>query len=137
MYNDSYDTCAETYATLRVYCDNQHPNDLTKLFGINPTEIQVKGQSIELRKNKNHVRHGWFLSSEGQINSKDSRRHIDYILDKILPVKSKLDLLIIEGAKIDISCFWQSKGGHGGPTLSKQQLQKLVDLGVDLWFDNY
>ena len=137
MYNDNYETCKKTYVTLRVYCDNMQPDALTEFLGIIPTETQTKGQKNELRVNKLIERNGWFLTSENIITSKDSRRHIDYLADKLLPIKAKLKSLTQDGNKVDISCFWESESGHGGPTLSQQQLSKLADLGVELWFDIY
>jgi hypothetical protein len=46
-----------------------------------------------------------------------------------------LKILASQGVKIDICCLWFSESGHGGPTLSPQQLSKLGELGIDLWFD--
>lgn len=80
---------------------------------------------------------GWFLNSSHSIISKDSRRHIDYILDKIHPVKEKIDELINLGAKIEISCFWRTKQGHGGPILSVEQFQRLAEIKIDLFYDFY
>lgn len=137
MYNDNYETCSETYVTLRIFSEEQHPNELTEYFGIEPTKTQVKGQKNELRTNKLIERNGWFLSTEGKINSKDSRRHIDFLADKLLPINSKIKELIEKNVKMDISCYWLSETGQGGPTLSPQQLTKLADLGIELWFDIY
>lgn len=136
MYNNNYDTCEETYLTLRIYYDKITPNELTQFLGLKPTETQTKGQQNNLRKNKLIEMNAWFLSSEN-IDSKDSRRHIDYLLDILLPVKSKLKSLIEDGGNIDLCCYWKSKTGQGGPTLSQQQFFKLSDLGFDLWFDIY
>jgi hypothetical protein len=137
MYNDNYDTCDQTYVTLRIYSDNTQPDALTEFLGILPTDTQTKGQKNELRGNGLIARNGWFLTSDNIITSKDSRRHIDYLADKLLPVKEKLKSLMSDGNQIDISCFWASKNGQGGPTISPQQLSKLADLGVELWFDIY
>jgi hypothetical protein len=137
MYNDNYETCYETYVTLRIYCDTQQPNELTKNLGIKPSEVLVKGQKNELRINKLIEHNCWFLTTKGEVYSKDTRRHIDYLTDKLLPIKSKLKALIKEGARMDISCYWQSENGQGGPALSPQQLTKLADLGIELWFDIY
>jgi len=134
MYNDNYETCSKTYVTLRMYSDNLSPDELTEYFGIQPTKTQTKGQIS--KKNLIGI-NGWFLTTKNIIDSKDSRRHIDYLTDKLLPVKDKLQSLISDGTKIDISCFWSSASGHGGPTLSKQQLTKLADLGIEIWFDFY
>ena len=137
MYDDNYNTCSDTYVTLRVYTDNMHPEKITEYLTIPPTQIQVKGDKNELRRNKLIELNGWFLSTENTIQSKDIRRHLDFLADTLLPVKSKLKSLQNDGVKIDISCYWQSESGQGGPTLSPQQLTKLADLGVEVWFDLY
>lgn len=137
MYNDNYETCSKTYVTLRIYCDNLPPEKLTEYLGIRPSETLTKRQKNELRTNKLIERNGWFLTTENLLESKDNRRHIDYLTDKLIPIKDKLKSLIEDGTQVDISCFWQSESGHGGPTLSQQQLSKLADLGIELWFDIY
>ncbi|POS00575.1 uncharacterized protein DUF4279 [Flavobacterium croceum DSM 17960] len=137
MYNDNYETCAETYVTLRIYSDEQSPNELTEYLGIQPSKTHVKSQKNELQTNKSIEHNGWFLTTDGKVNSKDSRRHIDFLADKLLPINFKIKELISKGAKIDISCYWLSENGQGGPTLSPQQLSKLGSLGLDFWFDIY
>lgn len=137
MYNDNYETCSRTYVTLRIYCDNIQPDKLSEYLGITPTETQTKGQKNKLLKNRTIKFNGWFLSTKDVIDSKDCRRHIDYIADKVLPMKNKLKSLIEDGSEIDLSCYWESESGQGGPTLSPQQLTKLANLGIELWFDIY
>lgn len=38
---------------------------------------------------------------------------------------------------MDISVYWDSEAGHGGPTLPPALLQRLGNLGIELWFDIY
>jgi Domain of unknown function (DUF4279) len=133
MYNDDYDTCNRTYVTLRLYSDSLSPQEITNYLGIEPSEIIEKG----IGKHKSIIHNAWFLTSEDIVNSKDSRRHIDYLADKLLPIRERLEILASQGAEIDISCFWLSESGQGGPTFSPQQLSKLAELGIELWFDIY
>ena len=135
MYSDDYKSCEETFVTLRVFSDAQPPDFVSNFLKLTPSRVQVKGE--ELGKKSICTSNGWFLSSEGAVNSKDARRHIDYLLDLVLPVKDKIDELQKSSAKIDITCYWLSKSCNGGPTLSKKQLRNLADLGVDFWFDFY
>lgn len=74
VYNDEYETCAETRATLRVYHPDLDPDALTAKLGLSP---------------------------------------------------------------MDISCFWASAYGHGGPALSPQSMQKLAQLELEIGFDVY
>ena len=137
MYNDDYETCNETYVTLRLYSDSLFPQEITNFLGIEPSETIEKGIETNILTNEVINHNAWFLTSENIINSKDSRRHIDYIADKLLPIREKLKILTSQGTQIDICCFWFSENGQGGPTLSPPQLSKLGELGIELWFDIY
>jgi hypothetical protein len=136
-YNDEYETCNTTYVTLRVYSDSLSPQEITSYLEIVPSEVIEKNIEKDILTNKRISHNAWFLTSENNINSKDCRRHLDYLLDMLLPVKKRLNMLESQGAKIDISCFWLSESGQGGPTLSAPQFSKLAELGIELWFDIY
>lgn len=41
------------------------------------------------------------------------------------------------GAEVDVFCYWSSRCGHGGPTLSPTQMKGLAELGLDLGLDIY
>lgn len=136
-YDHGYATCIETFARLNIY---KLPSDeVTKILGIQPESTQVAGPNPTPRI-KRLLPHAWFLSSRyGSLESKDSRYHLDWLLDQLVDKKKALDILKQAGAKINISCYWESKGGpaQGGPTLSSSQARKLADLDLELWFDLY
>lgn len=137
MYNDEYSTCSKTYVTLRIYFDKMNSEQLSEYLEINPTKFQNVGDKSKSSLTSNIEHNGWFLSSKDFINSKDFRRHIDYLTNLLIPNKSKLKKIISEGGKIDFSCYWKSKDGHGGPTISSEQFLKLAELEIELWFDIY
>lgn len=130
-YDENYETCSETYVTLRIYTKEINPNYVTNFFKIEPSEIIIKGE-----KRKTSV-NGWFLSSEKQVKSKDSRSHFDWLINIIHSKKEKIAELKKKGFDIDISCYWISMYGMGGPTLSPFQLKNLSDLNIDVFFDFY
>lgn len=136
-YNDNYESCHETFVTLRIYSDNISPEEISKSLKTNPSESVSKGDvyGIKTRKIRNH--NGWFLTSEGFVESKDCRRHFDFLADKITSLKPNFKELQNKGCQIDISCFWSSENGQGGPTLSPKQLKKLAQLELEIWFDIY
>lgn len=80
---------------------------------------------------------GWFLTSEDHVDSLDSGRHINWLLDRIEPAATALRELQEKGCEMDISCYWLSRSGHGGPTISVDQMRRLTDLNIELWFDFY
>lgn len=139
MYINDYGTCKETHVTLRIYLEGVDPDEVTKRLGIKPTKIQRKEESQNIQSKLPTVPKptAWFLSSNGQCISKDSRRHLDFILEQLVPKADVLQELQQLGSKMDISCYWLSKDSHGGPIISPHQMQKLVGLNLDLWYDIY
>ena len=84
------------------------------------------------------MRHdAWFLSSKLSVDSKNVRRHLDWVLDQLGGRRVALRDLAERGAKLDVNCYWVSASGHGGPMLSPPQLTKLADLEIELQFDVY
>jgi hypothetical protein len=45
--------------------------------------------------------------------------------------------MLQEGFKIDITSFWVSTSGNGGPTISPYQMRRLADLEIEIWWDIY
>jgi hypothetical protein len=75
------------------------------------------------------------LTSEGKVASRDLRRHLDWLLDQI-----DADMILqarVKAGKSDVSCFWSSATGHGGPTVDPEQMAKLAEHGLQLWIDFY
>lgn len=136
-YDDNYQSCHETFVTLRIYSDILSPEEISNSLQIQPSDTTTKGEVVGTKTKKVREHNGWFLSSEGLIESKDCRRHFDFLADKIIPIKARLKKLENEGCEIDISCFWSSENGQGGPTLSPKQLKKLSELEIEIWFDIY
>src|SRR5688572_9839067 len=81
-YDDSYSTCVETYSTLRIFSDTISPDEITKLLQIQPTDRFQKGDSHSQGKLKRKT-NGWFYSTEKLSPSKDTRRHMDLILNAL------------------------------------------------------
>jgi hypothetical protein len=141
-YIDDYATCERTYVTLRVYSDTIPPEEISSSLGLTPTSTQHKGRVRNPHGRRPIVQklHGWFLSSEGRVESRDVRRHLDWLLDQISGAADELTRLtnsVTGGTRADISCAWFSAFGHGGPTLSPSQMERMGTLGIDCWFDLY
>lgn len=136
--DDKYETCEKTYAEIKIYGDDLDPNAVTIDLGISPSGSQKKG---EVRRGagdqETHiVSGGWFLSSDGHVKSKDLRRHLDWLLARLLPAKERiLALQDRKGIKMSVDCVWWSAFGDGGPTLWPQQMRGLADLNLECSFD--
>ena len=135
-YSDSYPTCSRTHATLCIYLpDASNPNELTEKFGIQPSRTQVKG---EVRKGRARTwPTAWFLESTEKVQSKDVRRHIDWLLEQIQDKSEIIKQLQTEGSEIHLSCFWESAVGHGGPMLDADLLKRIAMLNMGIAFDIY
>lgn len=130
-YIDDYATCAATYATLRIYTGRMEPKHITTALQLDPTESQSEGEDGA------HL-NGWFLSSKGHIDSRDVRRHVDWLLERIGNKRRELlGLQSQAGIRMDVFCYWRSVQGHGGPTLSPKQMRTLGELSLNIGFDCY
>ncbi len=131
-----YPTCERTYATLRIYPESLDPSEVTARLGIQPSDWQRRGESRRPGSRPAKLS-GWFLSSEGAVESRDVRRHLDWLLSHIAPRGDVIRALQSEGCRMDVSCFWVSASGHGGPSVRPAQMGELARLGLELWFDVY
>lgn len=135
MYKDDYPTCEKTYATLRIYHDELDPYVVSSRLGLTPSTSQKKGQT--LGPNRVAPLGGWFLSSKDHVTSKDVRRHVAWLLDQLAGREDQFLKLQDEGYETDVSCFWSSAHGHGGPELDPDLMQRLVSLRLLIGFDVY
>lgn len=135
-YDDEYPTCLETHASLRVSSETLSPQDVSELLQIEASESYLKGSKIG-RTSRVRSAHGWFLRSRHHVQSRDNRRHIDYILAKLEGSAHTLSRIRESpGAHMDIVSFYVSTG-QGGPWLMPTQLRRLADLGLEIWWDIY
>jgi hypothetical protein len=118
--DDDYPTCERTYATLRIFREDLDPDSVTRVLGIEPTRVPVKGQPSTGRSRIARIAEvgGWFLSTQDQVASRDVRRHLVWLLDKLVGSDQGLKSLQAEGYRMDVFCYWLSAQGHGGPILS-------------------
>ena len=137
--NRHYETCDYTYAELRIYPDSQSADEITGILGISPTQSQDKGSLLVKNERTRKIpRTGWFLSSEGRVDSRDVRDHLNWLIDTLVPVADELRLLQAQdGMKMTISCTWWSATGHGGPVLWPEQMKALAELNLECSFDVY
>ena len=142
-YRDEDVWCTRTYATLRMFHDSADPHTVTERLGIYASTLRVEGElwefvdeeRRELRRPNRDTR--WTLSSEGQVESRDSLRHIDWVLDYIERDAGTIAALIAEGWRLDMAVSWQSEVGDGGPRTTPLTMRRLADLGITLWYDVY
>ena len=139
--DDEYGTCLETRATLRIYPPgDMSPHEITKRLEIEPSKVNVIGESHVNRLGRVRVVkfNGWFLSTEGQVRSLDTRRHLLWLLERLAAKAMQLEeLQSIPGVRMSVNCAWYSRSGHGGPTLWPEQMEALAGLNLECTFDVY
>jgi hypothetical protein len=135
-YNDDWPTCDRTYAAMRIVADDLDPEAVTARLAVTPTEAFRKGEPFGSRGLLRRTG-GWFLSTDGSVQSRDLRHHIDWLLDRIEPSASALRSLRADGDECDIPCYWLSASGHGGPQLDPSQMRRCAALDLTLWIDFY
>ncbi|WHI45930.1 DUF4279 domain-containing protein [Microbulbifer sp. TRSA001] len=133
---DDYPTCDETYITLRIYCGEISPDVVTEILGIKASDKIYKGKTVNGRK-RPAILNGWFLTSEGKVDSLDSRAHLHWLFRLIDGKESPLNQVTKLVDNVYISCYWRSKSGHGGPKLDTEQMEKLVKYGLNIEYDVY
>jgi hypothetical protein len=102
-----------------------------------PSRSQIKGEPIQPTRTRIAPFDGWFLSTRGLVESRDSRRHIDWLLDRIAGKTAEILRLQAEGCEMVVWCYWCSARGQGGPTISPGPMRKLGELNLELCFDIY
>lgn len=136
-YDDKYSSCKRTYATLGVYPGKIQPEEITTKLKVQPSDIVHKGDLASEKTNRKFKLNGWFLSTQGLIKSRDPRRHIDWIIEKIKNRRTVIRKLQSEGVQMSIVCFWAPRGYSVGPTISPHQMVELAKLNIEVWWDIY
>ena len=138
--DSGYPNCKETHAELRIYLGSGLAGDVAKRLGIEPTETQDADEVVENSTSRNSKASstGWFLSSEGQVDSKELVDHVDWLLAKLAGAESALlGFQEQRDTKMTVACVWWSADGHGGPYLKPAQMRALAGLNLECSFDVY
>ncbi len=127
--------CTRTFATLRIYSGNISPQKITEQLGVTPSRIWNKGSTETVVPRKHN---GWFVSSRGEIESTDTKRHVDYILQQLQGHEDYIATLTASGLQVDIMCLWhKGNAGEGGPNLLPEQMAKLGAMGIAIAWNIY
>lgn len=138
-YNDSYETCEKVRVDLRVYSKSISADEIESRMRIKATRKRNKGELIKSAKTaKDRVLElsSWILSSEDHVSSKDARRHLDWLLEKLVSVESEFSALIeCHDVSAHITCVWWSAFGGGGPIFWPHQLAMIGKLELEFEFE--
>jgi hypothetical protein len=132
-----YPTCKCCFASVTVDAGDLDPGFITDCLKIEPTSTWKKGELAQHSSSRVNPFSGWRLSSKGCVDSRDLRNHIDWLLDRFALRKAEMESLRAEGCVFRVWCYWLSKYGEGGPTISVPQAKRLAELELELGLDVY
>jgi Domain of unknown function (DUF4279) len=136
-YDDENESCSGTYCTLRLFSLALSPDQISTALQVEPTSSHRVGELISpggsARRPENH----WHLSTKSFVSSRDFRRHVDWLLERLYAAESGFEKVRSNGVSGDIFVFWCSAHGQGGPIISVPQLKGLARFELDCVFDLY
>ena len=126
--------CTETFATLRIFSEDIHPEEITEILGAAPTGTDPR--NLESRYKSQRLSNYWQHSTEKLSDSLDNVEHLDLIVNALKGKDTQLKLLRQRGCKTDVFCYWVSNG-QGGPRISVDLMKELVNFGLGIYWDMY
>ena len=127
-------SCLETHATLRIFSESLHPDEVSRILGLAATRPSPKEPDSKYRPRREY--HYWSWSSDSQVHSQDGLEHIRAVTAIMGGKDEQLKQLREAGCEIDVCCYWVSSG-QGGPSLEISDLAALSALGLPIWWDVY
>ncbi len=131
------EACVRTCAVLCIYPESLTHQEVSRRLGICPTEAGNRGDRVASRRGGErtiNVTH-WILSSEGTIQSRDLRRHLDWLTATLKPAEEALRSLQKEAVKMVVRCPWWSNADQAVPILWPEQMYWLSRLNLECEFD--
>ncbi|WP_343561830.1 DUF4279 domain-containing protein [Kiloniella sp. b19] len=137
--DENYGTCAKTCAVLTIYPSCCATGQITRMLEIKPTFcFNLKDVAAHSIKHEGvDQMPAWCLSSEGKVDSRDTRHHLDWLLRKLEGAEERLQKIReLPDVKMLVNCIWHSKG-TGGPTLWPEHMEILSKLDLECSFEIY
>jgi hypothetical protein len=124
----------ETHATVRIFSESLHPDEISRTLGISATRPRPKEPDSKYRPRREY--HYWSWCSDDQVHSLDGLEHVRAVTTLLRDKHEELERLRGAGCDIDVCCYWVSSG-QGGPSLEVSDLAALSSLGLPIWWDVY
>src|SRR5262249_24962977 len=107
-YRDDYSSCRETWVQFQVTSPDLEAEEISKLLAAEPTSTE-KDRSGTV----------WLIESTDIVTSRDIRRHLDWLADRLRSAEPGLrELRRRADVYIAVLCWWEGDGFPHGPTLS-------------------
>jgi hypothetical protein len=133
-YDDNYGTCKKTSTCFRIMHPDLDLAAISQQLDLIPAWTRQKGQLYGKRKTPHRISI-WALDTESIITSRDTRRHLDWLLDQLEPKTAVLAQFRGHGYEMDLYCMWYGLGGTGGPMLSLYQMARMAALQLTIGFE--
>jgi len=126
--------CTETYATLRIFSTDLHPDKIGEILGVEATHTTPRDLNAKYRAHRDY--HFWSWETRHRVESTDNVEHLAEIIKCLDGRSAALAKLREMGCQTDISNYWVSNG-QGGPSLDVDMLGALAKFGLPIWWDMY
>ena len=126
--------CTRTYATLRIFSKDIHPDEITNVLGVSPTSTRPIEPDSKYENRR--IFHFWALTTEKVSDSVKNIEHIELILSALEGKAENVEMLRNRGCDTDIFCYWDSTG-QGGPSVTVELMKRLIKYGLAVSWDIY
>lgn len=115
------------------------PDEVTEALRITPSECHQSGDPRQAPPGRTYApyREGLWRLSSGVADEADLDAHLDDLLTRLGGARAALDRLKTAGFKQDIFIGVFSGGGNSEFRISRRNLARIQQLGVELDFDIY
>ena len=118
----------------RIFSKTLDPSEITRELALQPCQIRVEGALGPGGRVQDGM---WaFDGAEGSINWESLEDGLNFVLDKLWPLRETIAKYKSNGKLIWWCGNFQSSF-DGGPTLSAALLGRLGEFGAELFIDNY
>ncbi len=131
----NYTLPKETYALLSFYRADVDAHEISKLLGLEPTSIRLRGTKNLLGLVSKES--CWQYSTETFVSKKNLGVHIQWLLEKTSLTIEKLDKLRDEGYRASLSGYYLSDYENAEIHLAPELLLKIGQLNLPFWLDVY
>lgn len=120
---------------LVIYSEAVSPSELTSRLGIEPTKKTEKGPKLgkESGALMQIPRHVWQLSSESNVSTMELASHLDWLLERLMPIHQQLAALREnERAECVLSGIVWTSGTSAHVRIATRHMEALVTLRLNL-----
>jgi hypothetical protein len=135
--NDSDPFCISVWVSFCIF--GIDPDIVTKKLGIEPSSQQKIAVPRLLPNGKQEIGkiNNWILRSRDHVQSRDIRRHLDWVLEKIDPAISELRALqnLPEIKMVMSGSYLSKEEGGGSIAIWPEQMVRMAEANLEFSID--